>query len=94
MNLKAGGVLTVALLSSESLDATRVHAATIAAGPGRAREAHGRVHAEDVNGDGLVDAVLHFRIRDLGLSPETRVLEVWASAAGADLRGAAPVSVK
>ncbi len=65
------GVLPVALLSGpidgHDFDATTIDVATLRFGPGSAGEAHGRLHSEDVDGDGDLDAVLHFQIPASGI---------------------------
>ena len=73
INCKNGKeVITVAILSDASFDATTVdHATVVFEG---ARETHmdrggqPQRHEEDVNGDGRVDLVLHFRLEDTSLS--------------------------
>jgi len=67
VNLRSQGVLPVAILSTQLFDATDVDVTTVRFGPGGAVEAHGRGHLEDVNGDGKVDLVLHFRVQETGL---------------------------
>ena len=67
------GVLPVAILSSPTFDATQVDLATIRVAPmgdssrATSTESHGRVHIEDVNKDGLADALLHYSVADLML---------------------------
>lgn len=72
----AGGDLPVAILSSADFDATTVDASSVRAGrtgieaaeTHRARDGSAKRHVEDVNGDGLVDLVFHFRFGDTGFS--------------------------
>ena len=67
INLKSKGVVPVALLSTEAFDATTVDASTVTFGPGEATMDHNSAHLEDVDGDGIVDMVLHFRTQELNL---------------------------
>jgi hypothetical protein len=68
------GVITVAILSTQlsrgeavDFDAMTVDPVTTAFGPSFAREAHGRGHIEDVDSDGDLDLVLHFRFNETGI---------------------------
>ncbi len=70
INLGAKGSLPVAILGSSTFDAATVDPETVAlAGAVVARRGKGMPQAalEDVNGDGWLDMVLHFDIRDLQL---------------------------
>ncbi len=73
VNTRSRGVLPVALLSSRSLDATKVPVASVCFGaatdPARrdCTEAHGRGHARDVNGDQRADLMLHSDTRQTGI---------------------------
>jgi hypothetical protein len=65
INLKARGVLPVAVFSSEGFDATQIDPATVLlAGATVAvtggKDAKWMAHAEDVDGDGLLDLMLQF----------------------------------
>jgi len=71
LNLKAKGVLPVALLSSAVFDATTIDTTTLRMGPGQAEVAHPGGHFADVNGDGLDDLMLHFDIPSLGADKST-----------------------
>jgi hypothetical protein len=61
------GVIPVAILTTDTLDATTVDVSSVQFGSSGAREAHGRGHVEDVNADGRFDVVLHFRIEQTGI---------------------------
>jgi len=67
INLRNKGVIPVAVLGEAGVDATGIGIATLTFGPGAAIEAHGRGHVEDVNRDGDLDLVLHFRTRETGI---------------------------
>src|SRR5207244_3350423 len=67
INVRNSGVIPVAILTTPSFDATTVNAATVRFGPGSAVEAHGRGHVEDVDGDGDLDLMLHFRTEEAAI---------------------------
>lgn len=75
INSKSNGVIPVAILGGPTLDVTSLDPATIEFGPGGATPVHDMGspdvwgHVEDANGDGYLDLVLHFRGKDVGLSP-------------------------
>jgi hypothetical protein len=70
INLKSKGVIPVALMGSSRLDVNDIDPATVTFGPGAAPEAHKvMIHYEDVNMDGVMDAVFHFRTQESGLLP-------------------------
>ena len=65
ISLRSKGVIPVAILTTEDLDATQVYSATVRFGPDGARPEY---HAlEDVNGDGMLDMILHFRTQETGI---------------------------
>jgi hypothetical protein len=70
INLNSKGVIPVAVLTTESFDATTVDPSSVKFGPNGATEAHGRGHEEDVNGDGDVDLMLHFATQATGIPPD------------------------
>ncbi len=67
INLKSKGKIPVAILSSPTFDATTVDWNTVVFA-GASPLLIGQ-KPEDVNGDGLLDIVLHFNIQDLSLQP-------------------------
>jgi hypothetical protein len=67
INPRSNGVIPVAILTTETFDATTVDPLSVEFGPHGATEAHGEGHIEDVNGDGRPDLVLHFRTQDTGI---------------------------
>jgi hypothetical protein len=58
----------VAILTTKTFDATTVDPASVKFGPKGATEAHGQGHTEDVNGDGQLDLVPHFRTQQTGIN--------------------------
>jgi hypothetical protein len=63
------GVVPVAILSSEEFDATAVDADSVRFGPVEAEKKHKSAHVKDVDHDGDLDLIFHFRTRDTGLAP-------------------------
>lgn len=66
INPKSNGVIPAAILSENSFDASSVDQASVRFGPKQAL-ALGRGQLKDVNGDGLLDLLLHFRTQDAGI---------------------------
>jgi hypothetical protein len=63
------GVVTVALLGWEDFDVSEVDVTTLAFGPDSAALAHSHgPHFEDVDGDGVLDLVSHYRTEDTGIA--------------------------
>jgi len=66
INLKSKGVIPVAILTTDVFDATEVDPTTVLfAG---AAPAHKDAHIEDVDDDGDLDLVLHFRTQETGIA--------------------------
>lgn len=70
INLKGKGVIPVAILTTDTFDATVVDPMPVEFGPDGAIEAHGTGHIEDIDGDGDFDLLLHFNTRDTGIACE------------------------
>jgi hypothetical protein len=74
INLGSQGVIPVAIYGSADFDVLGIEAASITFGPNAAPEAHGKVHPDDVNDDGYLDLMLHFRTQAVGLVEGTTEL--------------------
>jgi hypothetical protein len=67
INPSSQGVIPVAVISGDDLDATQLDPSTVRFGPNQAAPANG-MHVEDVNLDGLDDARFHFPTPATGLA--------------------------
>lgn len=67
INLRSKGVIAVAVLTSEDFDALQVDPDTVQFGSESATKAHTQVHVEDVDFDGDMDLVFHFRTQETGI---------------------------
>lgn len=67
IQLKSKGVVPVAILSTATFDATTVDVSTVEFGPGAATPTQNSL--VDVNSDGRLDLLLHFRIEAAGIRP-------------------------
>ena len=68
INVESGQNIAVAVLSTDTFDATELDVTATFFGPGQSGETHGMVHIEDVDGDGDNDAILHFSALETGLA--------------------------
>lgn len=85
---KAKGVLPVAVLTTDNFDASTVHEEMVRFGPGGAAIAHKRAHVVDVDSDGDLDLLLHFRVQETGLVPgDTEACLSGYTFAGTPLQG-------
>jgi hypothetical protein len=68
INPGSRGLLPVAVLTSGDFDALLVDPATVRFGPAGAIDTHGRAHVKDIDNDGDMDLLFHFRTREIGIS--------------------------
>jgi hypothetical protein len=68
VNPGSNGVIPVAILTTDGFDATGVVPLSVEFGPGGAKETHGKGHIKDVDGDGDMDLLLHFKTQEAALS--------------------------
>jgi CSLREA domain-containing protein len=67
INPESSGVVPLAILTTAAFDATTVDPLSVRFGPSSAAEVHNRGHFEDVDGDGDIDLLLHFRVGSTGI---------------------------
>jgi hypothetical protein len=67
INPRSQGVIPVAILTTASFDATTVDPSTVFFGATGAEAAAVQFALEDVDGDGDLDLILHFRTQDTGI---------------------------
>jgi len=63
----SNGVIPVAILTTQSFDATTVDPLSVRFGPNGTTESHSMGHIEDVDADGDMDLVLHFSTQATGI---------------------------
>ena len=68
INVDSRKDVPVAILTTDTFDATTVDPLSVKFGPAGATESHARGHIQDVDGDGDLDLVLHFLIRETGIA--------------------------
>jgi hypothetical protein len=76
-NGKGNGVIPVAILTTDGFDAQAVDCATVRFGPLGAYETHGKCHLEDVDFDGDIDMMLHFRRNETGVACGDTMMVLW-----------------
>jgi hypothetical protein len=87
VNLKSKGVIPVAVLTDADFDATLLDASTLLFGRGQAKPDHGG-HLEDVDNDGDIDLMLHFRVQDTELlSSDNEILLIGQTVSGIPVAG-------
>ena len=64
---RSSGVIPVAILTTDTFDATTVDPTTVRFGPTGTEAAPVQWALEDVDGDGDVDLILHFNTEDTGI---------------------------
>ena len=97
VNLKSNGTVLVAILSSASFGATTVDPATVTlAGASVATQGRGipMTTVADLNRDGRLDLLLHFRTQDLQLAPtSTEAVLKGTTFSGQRIRGADSIRI-
>ena len=101
VNPRSNGVVPVAILGSADFDVAAVDVSTLAFGPGGASPAHDLTdsgtysdHLQDVNGDGFVDLVTHYRQKQTGIAVgDTDACLSGTTVGGAPFEGCDSVSV-
>jgi len=68
INPRAKGVVPVAILTTDTFDATTVDPASVVFGPDAAAKAHKEAHVLDVNYDGDLDLLFHFAVAETGIA--------------------------
>lgn len=93
INLKSKGVIPVAVLTTPDFDAATIDPFTACLGAA-CSEAHGQTHLEDVDGDGDLDAVLHFDTQATGIQPgDTEVCLTANAANGETITGCDTITI-
>jgi hypothetical protein len=77
------GVVPVVVYGAEDLRVEEIDPSTLAFGPGGAGVAHAHgPHFADHDGDGLLDMLVHHRVRDAAIAPDAELVcltgETWA----------------
>ena len=93
ININGRGVIPVAILTTDEFDARDVNAGTVRFGPSGA---YAEQYAlEDVDDDGDIDLILHFRTRDAGIAPEdTQAVLTGETHEGQRIEGSDSVKVR
>jgi hypothetical protein len=94
VNLHSHGVVPVAILSTSAFDATKVNPLTVRFGRTGTEAAPVHFSLQDVNGDGLLDMVLQFRVQSTGLQlGDSQATLMGRNLNGTPLRGSSAIQV-
>jgi hypothetical protein len=94
INLNSQGVVSVAILSTPTFDATKVNPATVRFGRTGTEASPVHFSLQDVNGDGLLDMVLQFKVQSTGLQPsQSQVTLMGRTLDGTPFRGSSPIQL-
>lgn len=66
INPNSKGVIPVAILTTQNFDATQVDPLSVKFGANQTVEFHNQGHSENVDGDGDIDLLLHFKTQEVG----------------------------
>jgi len=77
INPSSKGVIPVAVLTTDTFDAMTLDPDTITFGPDGAELAHPPGHVEDLDGDGDLDFLLHFRTQETGIQCVDTEVSLW-----------------
>ncbi|KAA3613739.1 MAG: T9SS C-terminal target domain-containing protein [Calditrichaeota bacterium] len=61
------GIIPVAILTTDDFNATEVYPPSVTFGPNKAQDMHGNGQLEDVDDDGDLDMLFHFRLAETGI---------------------------
>jgi len=93
INLASKGVIPVAILSTSTFDATTVNPLTVKFGATGTEASPIHWSFTDVNGDGITDILLQFRVRSTGIQPgDTQAVLMGRTTDGAPFRGFAAIT--
>jgi len=85
INPLSSGLIAVAILTTDDFDALWVDPSTVYFGPNSAVSAHGEAHASDVDRDGDIDLLFHFKTQETGIqcgdTAATLIGETWGGTA-------------
>lgn len=89
VNPNSSGLIAVAVLTTESFDALQVDPETVQFGPAGATRVHAQDHVKDVDKDGDIDVLFHFRIPETGIQcGDTEAALIGHTYDGASISGA------
>ncbi len=87
INPSSKGVIPVALLSTDSFDAMMVDPETVKFGTNGMQTIPAHYGMEDINEDGMVDYIFHFRTQQTGIDCDTESAGLTGSTAGGSFEG-------